>query len=132
MCLGVGYIKIDGKFVFVFFVFDLCKCKEMEDVLCESEVKFRSFILNIFGMVYCCLSMLGWFMVFISDVVIEVIGYLFEDFILFNLKCFFIDFYYFDDVECLLFISFDVGVFLYEYRIVVKFGEVKWVIEYGV
>ncbi|WP_370136519.1 MHYT domain-containing protein [Alteromonas sp.] len=130
--LGVGYTKIDGKPVFVSFASDLRKRKEMEDALRESEAKFRSLISNIPGMAYRCLSMPGWPMVFISDAVIEVTGYPPEDFILPNPKRSFTDLYHPDDVERLSSISPDVDAFSYEYRIVAKSGEVKWVIEHGV
>ena len=130
--LGVGYTKIDGKPVFVSFASDLRKRKEMEDALRESEAKFRSLISNIPGMAYRCLSMPGWPMVFISDAVTEVTGYPPEDFILPNPKRSFTDLYHPDDIERLSSISPDVGAFSYEYRIVAKSGEVKWVIEHGV
>lgn len=68
-------MKIDNKVIFVGFLLDLCKCKEMENVLWESEIKFCSFILNISGIVYWCLNENGWFMLFISDVVVDIIGY---------------------------------------------------------
>jgi len=130
--LGVGYTKIDGKPVFVSFASDLRKRKEMEDALRESEAKFRSLISNIPGMAYRCLSMPGWPMVFISDAVLEVTGYPPEDFILPNPKRSFADLYHPDDVERLSSIDSDVTAFSYEYRIIAKSGEVKWVTEHGV
>ncbi len=71
-------------------------------------------------------------MVFISDAVIEVTGYPPEDFILPNPKRSFADLYHPGDVERLSSISPDEDAFSYEYRIVAKSGEVKWVIEHGV
>ncbi|WP_334018356.1 MHYT domain-containing protein [Alteromonas sp. S015] len=130
--LGVGHTKIDGKSVFVSFASDLRKRKEMEDALRESEAKFRSLISNIPGMAYRCLNMPGWPMVFISDAVMEVTGYPPEDFTLPNPKRSFADLYHPDDAERLSSIAPEVCAFSYEYRIIAKSGEVKWVTEHGV
>jgi len=130
--VGVGYTKIEGKPVFVAFASDLRKRKEMEDALRESEAKFRSLISNIPGMAYRCLNMPGWPMVFISDAVLEVTGYPPEDFSLPNPKRSFADLYHPEDAERLSTISPEVGEFSYEYRIIAKSGEVKWVTEHGV
>ena len=130
--LGVGYTKIDGKPVFVSFASDLRKRKEIEDALRESEAKFRSLISNIPGVAYRCLNMPGWPMVFISDAVTEVTGYSPEDFVLPDPKRSFSDLYHPDDVERLCNVNSDGGPFSYEYRIVAKSGEVKWVTEHGV
>lgn len=129
--LGVGYTKIDGKPVFVSFASDLRKRKEMEDALRESEAKFRSLISNIPGMAYRCLNMPGWPMVFISDAVLEITGYSPSDFILPNPKRSFTDLYHPDDVERLSDVNAQQGAFSYEYRIIAKSGEVKWVTEHG-
>ena len=114
------------------FASDLRKRKEMEDALRESEAKFRSLISNIPGMAYRCLNMPGWPMVFISDAVLEVTGYPPEDFTLPNPKRSFADLYHPEDAERLSTISPEVGEFSYEYRIIAKSGEVKWVTEHGV
>lgn len=129
--LGVGYTKIDGKPVFVSFASDLRKRREMEDALRESEAKFRSLISNIPGMAYRCLNMPGWPMVFISDAVLEITGYPPSDFILPNPKRSFTDLYHPDDVERLSDVNAQQGAFSYEYRIIAKSGEVKWVTEHG-
>ncbi|MBT3136754.1 PAS domain S-box protein [Alteromonas sp. ALT199] len=130
--LGVGYTKIDGKPVFVTFASDLRKRKEMEDALRESEAKFRSLISNIPGMAYRCLNMPGWPMVFISDAVLEITGYTPSEFVLPDPKRSFADLYHPDDVERLSSLIADEGTFSYEYRIIAKSGDVKWVTEHGV
>ncbi|MFZ8200111.1 MHYT domain-containing protein [Alteromonas portus] len=132
--LGVGYTKIDGKPVFVSFASDLRKRKEMEDALRESEAKFRSLISNIPGMAYRCLNMPGWPMVFVSDAVLEITGYSSSDFTLPEPKRSFTDLYHPDDVERLSSVNEDdnTDAFSYEYRIIAKSGEVKWVTEHGV
>lgn len=129
--IGVGFTKIDDKPVFVSFAYDLRKRKEMEDALRESEAKFRSLISNIPGMAYRCLNMPGWPMVFLSDAVLEVTGYPASDFVLPNPKRSFTDLYHPDDIERLSDINTDTGSFSYEYRIIAKSGEVKWVTEHG-
>lgn len=129
--LGVGYTRIDGKPVFVSFASDLRKRKEMEDALRESEAKFRSLISNIPGMAYRCLNMPGWPMVFVSDAVFDITGYSASDFVLPDPKRSFTDLYHPDDIERLSNINTDTGSFSYEYRIIAKSGEVKWVTEHG-
>ena len=129
--LGVGYTKIDGKPVFVSFASDLRKRREMEDALRESEAKFRSLISNIPGMAYRCLNMPGWPMVFISDAVFDITGYSPSDFILPDPKRSFTDLYHPDDVERLSDVNAERDSFSYEYRIIAKSGEVKWVTEHG-
>ena len=130
--IGVGFTKIDDKPVFVSFASDLRKRKEMEDALRESEAKFRSLISNIPGMAYRCLNMPGWPMVFISDAVLEVTGYSPEEFILPNPKRSFVDLYHPDDVERLVQSNKKSDSFSFEYRIITKNGDVKWVTEHGV
>jgi len=130
--VGVGYTKLDGKAVFVSFASDLRKRKEMEDALRESEAKFRSLISNIPGVAYRCLVTPSWPMVFISDAVAEITGYPPEDFVLPNPKRSFSELYHPDDVDMFSNIDSDAGVFSFEYRIISKSGEVKWVTEHGV
>ncbi|CAB9493736.1 MHYT domain-containing protein [Alteromonas macleodii] len=129
--LGVGYTKIDGKPVFVSFASDLRKRKEIEDALRESEAKFRSLISNIPGMAYRCLNMPGWPMVFVSDAVFDITGYSPSDFVLPDPKRSFTDLYHPDDIERLSNVSTEHNAFSYEYRIIAKSGEVKWVTEHG-
>lgn len=129
--LGVGYTKIDGKPVFVSFASDLRKRKEIEDALRESEAKFRSLISNIPGMAYRCLNMPGWPMVFVSDAVFDITGYSPSDFVLPDPKRSFIDLYHPDDIERLSNVNTEQDAFSYEYRIIAKSGEVKWVTEHG-
>ncbi|MCZ8528560.1 MHYT domain-containing protein [Alteromonas sp. PRIM-21] len=129
--LGVGYTKIDGKPVFVSFASDLRKRKEIEDALRESEAKFRSLISNIPGMAYRCLNMPGWPMVFVSDAVFDITGYSPSDFVLPDPKRSFTDLYHPDDIERLSNANTEQEAFSYEYRIIAKSGEVKWVTEHG-
>lgn len=129
--LGVGYTKIDGKPVFVSFASDLRKRKEIEDALRESEAKFRSLISNIPGMAYRCLNMPGWPMVFVSDAVFDITGYSPSDFVLPDPKRSFTDLYHPDDIERLSNVNTEQDAFSYEYRIIAKSGEVKWVTEHG-
>ncbi|AXT40594.1 PAS domain S-box protein [Alteromonas sp. BL110] len=129
--LGVGYTKIDGKPVFVSFASDLRKRKEIEDALRESEAKFRSLISNIPGMAYRCLNMPGWPMVFVSDAVFDITGYSPSDFVLPNPTRSFTDLYHPDDIERISNANSEQDAFSYEYRIIAKSGEVKWVTEHG-
>lgn len=130
--VGVGATKLDGKTVFVSFVSDLRKRKEMENALRESEAKFRSLISNIPGVAYRCLVNPDWPMVFISDAVTEITGYPPQDFVLPSPKRSFSELYHPDDVEIFSNIDSDAGAFSFEYRIIAKSGEVKWVTEHGV
>lgn len=77
---------------------DICDQLVMESELKENEVCFCLFIGNIFGVVYCCLSLEFWEMLFISDVIQCIIGYFVWDFSLFNFKCSFVELIYFDDL----------------------------------
>lgn len=130
--VGVGYTKLDGRPTFVSFASDLRKRKEMENALRESEAKFRSLISNIPGVAYRCLVNSDWPMVFISDAVTELTGYPPEDFVLPNPKRSFSELYHPDDVEMFSNIDSDAGGFSFEYRIIAKSGDVKWVTEHGV
>ncbi|MDO6566142.1 MHYT domain-containing protein [Alteromonas sp. 1_MG-2023] len=130
--VGIGYTKIDDKPLFVGFLSDLRKRKEMEDALRESEAKFRSFISNIPGMAYRCLNEPEWPMVFISEAVKELTGHDAADFSLPNPNVTFGSLCHPDDVERIAEEVADNKQFTIEYRIITKCGDVRWVTEHGV
>ena len=130
--VGIGYTKIDNKAIFVGFLSDLRKRKEMENALRESETKFRSFISNIPGIAYRCLNENGWPMLFISDAVADITGYSAQDFLLPSPMMSFDELYHPDDLDKVAGGNEEDGEFSLEYRIITKQGDVRWVIEHGV
>ncbi|MBU2172677.1 MAG: PAS domain S-box protein [Gammaproteobacteria bacterium] len=79
--LSVGRVQIDGDPVFVGFIGDLSQRRAMEIELQNSEQRLRSLIGNIPGVTFRCRYDADWTMLFISDAVIALTGWMPQEFL---------------------------------------------------
>ncbi|MGI2149512.1 MHYT domain-containing protein [Shewanella baltica] len=128
--LSIGHMMQGKEHYFVGFITDLSKRNKMELELKNNEAKFRSLISNIPGIAYRCKNTQGWPMVYISDAVFNITGYLAADFELPHPQRFFSDLYHPDDLDA-IYNSAQPPTFSMEYRIIRRDGEVRWLFEHG-
>lgn len=79
--LSVGRVQLAGDPVFVGFISDLSQRHAMEQELQSSEQRLRSLIGNIPGVTFRCRHDADWTMLFISDAVTALTGWLPQDFV---------------------------------------------------
>jgi PAS domain S-box-containing protein len=79
--LSIGHTQIGSESLFVGYVTDISRSKEMELALRNNERQYRSLISNIPGIAYRCLMDEHWTMLFMSDAVLGITGYAPDDFI---------------------------------------------------
>jgi len=79
--IAVGRVPLDGEPVFVGFISDLTQRRAMEQELKASEQRLRSLIGNIPGVTFRCRYDADWTMLFISDAVTALTGWLPQDFL---------------------------------------------------
>ena len=130
--LSIGHVKIDNNNFFIAFVTDIRQRLYLERKRQEDEEKYRSLITNIPGIAYRCLASGNWPTIFISDAVENITGYPAADFILPNPKINFADLVHPDDIQGIADImALGEKSFRLEYRIIDRFGQVKWMLGYG-
>lgn len=79
--MTVGHARLREGDVFVCYLADISRYKDMEKALRESEEQFRSLIANMPGVAYRCLMDEHWTMLFMSDATETLTGYPVTDFI---------------------------------------------------
>lgn len=79
--ISVGRVPLDGAPVFVGFISDLTQRRAMEQELQASEQRLRSLMANIPGVTFRCRYDADWTMLFISDAVTALTGWLPQDFL---------------------------------------------------
>lgn len=113
---------------------DISDRKAAEELLKQSEEKFRTLVANINGAVYRCRNDAAWTMDFISDAIVELSGYESTEFIQNSIRTY-ASIIHPDDAEYV-----DVSVanalanrepFTLEYRIVHRNGSIRWIYEKG-
>ncbi len=130
--LSIGHTQIDEDNFYVVFVTDIRKQLLLEQQRQEDEEKIRSLITNIPGIAYRCLVSDNWPMIFISDAVEDITGFPPEDFLSPNPKRYFAEFVHPDDMpEIAKTMSLKEKQFHLEYRIIDRFGKIKWMMGYG-
>lgn len=130
--ISIGHVTIDESDYFVVFVTDIRQRLFLELQRKEDEEKYRSLISNIPGIAYRCLASGNWPMVYISDAVEQITGYPAKDFLLPERIRNFTDFIHPDDMPGINEImALQEEQFRLEYRIIDRFGNIKWVMEYG-
>ncbi len=130
--LSIGHTQIDEDNFYVVFVTDIRKQLLLEQQRQEDEEKIRSLITNIPGIAYRCLVSDNWPMTFISDAVEDITGFPAEDFLSPNPKRYFAEFVHPDDMpEIARVMKLREKQFYLEYRIIDRFGKIKWMMGYG-
>ncbi|MBC3766955.1 MHYT domain-containing protein [Neptunicella marina] len=129
--LGLGHVKLEDDDFFVAFISDIRQRLKMENALRENEEKFRSMISNIPCIAYRCLHQTDWPMLFISDLVEQITGYAASEFTLPKPKRSFVDLIHPEDQHLITFNDQMDDSFNFEYRIVRKDGEIRWLMEQG-
>ena len=130
--LSIGHTQIDEDSFYVVFVTDIRKQLLLEQQRQEDEEKIRSLITNIPGIAYRCLVSDNWPMTFISDAVEDITGFPAEDFLSPNPKRYFAEFVHPDDMpEIARVMKLREKQFYLEYRIIDRFGKIKWMMGYG-
>lgn len=126
--------KYFNKKVVIALAQDITERKRTEKELIEREREYSSLISNLPGFVYRCANDKDWTMYFISNGCEAITGYTSEEF-LFNKKISFNDIIHPDYQTKLHLIWEDViqnrSTFEFEYPIITKTGEQKWVWERG-
>jgi len=79
--ISVGRVPLDGDPVFVGFISDLTQRRAMELELQASEQRLRSLMANIPGVTFRCRHDADWSMLFVSDAVTALTGWLPQDFL---------------------------------------------------
>ena len=79
--ISIGRVPLDGDPVFVGFINDLTQRRAMELELQASEQRLRSLMANIPGVTFRCRYDADWTMLFISDAVTALTGWLPQDFL---------------------------------------------------
>ena len=79
--ISVGRVQLDGDPVFVGFISDLTQRRAMEQELQASEQRLRSLMANIPGVTFRCRHDADWTMLFVSDAVTALTGWLPQDFL---------------------------------------------------
>ncbi|PUA98061.1 PAS domain S-box-containing protein [Acidovorax sp. 107] len=79
--ISVGRVPLDGDPVFVGFISDLTQRRAMEQELQASEQRLRSLMANIPGVTFRCRHDADWTMLFVSDAVTALTGWLPQDFL---------------------------------------------------
>ncbi|RMA59652.1 PAS domain S-box-containing protein [Acidovorax sp. 100] len=79
--ISIGRVPLDGAPVFVGFISDLTQRRAMEQELQASEQRLRSLMANIPGVTFRCRHDADWTMLFISDAVTALTGWLPQDFL---------------------------------------------------
>ncbi|MBT1062484.1 PAS domain S-box protein [Bowmanella sp. Y26] len=129
--LAIGHARLPGENLFVAFITDISQRLRMEKALKDNEAKYRSLISNIPGAAYRCQADIGFAMIFISEAVEQLTGFAAEDFILPNPKRNFSDLFHPEDRDRLLEMSSYEEHFCVEYRIIDRFGNVRWMLDNG-
>ncbi|MGK5080015.1 PAS domain S-box protein [Janthinobacterium sp. HLX7-2] len=81
MRVAIGKIDTPGQPLFVAFVTDMRSSRNMEQALKDSERQYRTLIRNIPGVSFHCSYAPEWQMIFISDAVFNLTGWMPQDFI---------------------------------------------------
>ncbi len=81
MRVAIGKIDTPGQPLFVAFVTDMRSSRSMEQALKDSERQYRTLIRNIPGVSFHCSFAPEWKMIFISDAVFNLTGWIPQDFI---------------------------------------------------
>lgn len=129
--VSVGKVLLGSEVRYVAIASDLSDRIAIEMALRESESKFRSLITNIPGIAFRCLDVDGWPMVYISEAVETITGYQASDFLLPNPRRSFKDLIHPDDVDSVLNYHDQGEGYHYEYRLVTRRGDVRWMLEHG-
>ncbi|MGQ0730131.1 PAS domain S-box protein [Acidovorax sp.] len=79
--IAIGRVPLDGAPVFVGFISDLTQRRAMEQELQASEQRLRSLMANIPGVTFRCRHDADWTMLFVSDAVTALTGWLPQDFL---------------------------------------------------
>ena len=79
--VAIGKIDTPGQPLFVAFVTDMRSSRNMEQALKDSERQYRTLIRNIPGVSFHCSFAPEWKMIFISDAVFNLTGWMPQDFI---------------------------------------------------
>lgn len=80
--LAIGEALLKNETLFVGFITDISKRKQMEEALRNSEQQYRSLIANLPGIAFRCRLDQDWSMLFISDAVERLTGWSPDEFIL--------------------------------------------------
>ncbi|QKY09407.1 PAS domain S-box protein [Janthinobacterium lividum] len=80
MRVAIGKIDTPGQPLFVAFVTDMRSSRSMEQALKDSERQYRTLIRNIPGVSFHCSFAPEWRMIFISDAVFNLTGWMPQDF----------------------------------------------------
>ncbi|MFA3791935.1 MHYT domain-containing protein [Aliiglaciecola sp. SL4] len=130
--LRIGHVEMENQHLFVAFLCDLRGRLQMELEMRESEARFRSLLGNLPGIAYRCINEKDWPLLFISDEVENILGYPANDFIAPNNKFNFSDFIHPDDLNHVVETDFNhPDGYVIDYRIIDRFGEIKWMLGYG-
>ena len=130
--LGIGRVNLNEKHLFVAFISDLRERKKMENTLREKETKIRSLITNIPGIAYRCIDKPGWPNVFINDEVEKIIGYPAQDFLLPEPTRSISEFVHPEDMITISELDLrDPDGYKLEFRIIDRYGTVKWMLGHG-
>ncbi|WAJ71106.1 MHYT domain-containing protein [Catenovulum adriaticum] len=129
--VAIGQVDLGSETLFVAIASDLTERVKMETALRENENKFRSLISNIPGIAFRCLDKGDWPMVYISDAVESITGYPAEDFQLPHPKRSFKDLIHPEDLANVMLYHQQGSHYTFEYRILTKTGDIKWLLEYG-
>ena len=81
MRVAIGKIDTPGQPLFVAFVTDMRSSRSMEQALKDSERQYRTLIRNIPGVSFHCSFAPEWKMIFISDAVFNLTGWMPQDFV---------------------------------------------------
>lgn len=129
--VAIGQVNLGSETLFVAIASDLTERVKMETALRENENKFRSLISNIPGIAFRCLDRDDWPMVYISDAVETITGYPAQDFQLPHPKRSFKELIHPEDLTDVLAYHQQDSHYTFEYRILTKAGDIKWLLEYG-
>lgn len=129
--LAIGEAALQNNTLFVGFITDISKRKQMEEALRNSEQQYRSLISNLPGIAFRCRFDKDWSMLFVSNAVERLTGWPPEDFI--QGKKTFAQLLHPDDVQ---WTSLKVSemlatdmAYMIEYRIIDRSGNERWVSE---
>ncbi|WP_102798200.1 MHYT domain-containing protein [Bowmanella denitrificans] len=129
--LAIGHARLPDEDVFVAFVTDISQRLKMEKALKENEAKYRSLISNIPGAAYRCQPSTDFPMLFISEAVEQITGYPASDFMLPEPNRYFAELFHPEDRDRLLEMAAYQSHFCVEYRIIDKFGNIRWILDNG-
>lgn len=130
--LALGHAEFNGKHLFVGFISDLRARLEMESAIKDSEVKLRSLMSNIPGIVYRAANVEHRPHVFISDEIENVTGFPAEDFMLPNPTRRLSDFVHPEDLKLIEQTDFTAkNGYNVEFRLIDRFNQTKWMLGQG-